>query len=110
MKIEILYIPGCPNHPPSVTRVREALTQERVSADVVEVAVNDVPARLVGFLGSPSIRVDGQDVDPSARSVGQYGLTCRTYIDGGQRVGVPPLEWIRAAVRQASGEDRGEAR
>jgi hypothetical protein len=102
MNVEILYIPGCPNHPPAVVRVREALTQEHVTANVVEVAINDMAtARLVGFLGSPSIRVDGQDVEPSARSVRQHGLTCRTYANGGQRAGVPPLEWIRAAVREA---------
>jgi len=102
MKVEILYIPGCPNHPPAVVRVQEALTQEEASADVVEVAVNDIAtARLVRFLGSPSIRVDGHDVDPSAQSLQQYGLTCRTYSKGGQRAGVPSLEWICTAVREA---------
>jgi hypothetical protein len=60
-------------------------------------------AQQVGFLGSPTIRVDGQDVEPAARAARVFGMMCRTYTDGGQRTGVPPPEWIRAAVREAKG-------
>jgi hypothetical protein len=102
MKVEILYFAGCPNHPPAVGRVQEALQQEGVAAEMVEVEVKDAAtARLVQFLGSPSIRIDGQDVEPSARSALAFGVMCRTYADEGRRAGVPPLEWIRAAVREA---------
>jgi hypothetical protein len=80
--------------------------QEGVSADVVEVEVIDaLTARQLGFLGSPSIRVDGLDVDPTARSAQQYGFTCRTYTNRSQRTGIPPLEWVRAAVRAAKGRE-----
>jgi hypothetical protein len=102
MKVEIFYFSGCPNHLPAVGLVREALQQEGVSAELVEVEVNDVAtARLVRFLGSPSIHVNGQDVEPSARSAQGFGMTCRTYTNQGQRAGVPPVDWIRAAVREA---------
>jgi hypothetical protein len=104
MKVEILYFPGCPNHLPAVQRVREALEQEGTPADMIEVEVTDAAtAQQVGFLGSPSIRVDGQDVERSARSARDFGLMCRTYLDGDNRAGVPPPEWIRAAVREARG-------
>ena len=104
MKVEILYFSGCPNYAPAVARVREVLTQEGTAADMLEVEVTDTDtAQEVGFLGSPSIRVNGQDVEHSARSARAFGLTCRTYIDGGKRVGVPPPEMIRAAVREARG-------
>jgi len=104
MKVEILYFPGCPNHIPAVDRVREVLQQEGTSADMVEVEVMDaVTAQHVGFLGSPSIRVDGQDVEPAARTIRVFGMMCRTYFDGGRRAGLPPPEWIRAAVREARG-------
>jgi hypothetical protein len=69
---------------------------------VVEIAVNDADtARSIGFLGSPTIRIDGQDVELSARSAQTFGLTCRTYVAGGRRAGVPPIEWIRGAIREA---------
>ncbi len=102
MKVEILYFPGCPNHPPAVGAVLEALQAERVTADLVEIEVKDAAAaHVAGFLGSPTIRIDGQDVERSARSVRAFGLSCRTYTDQGRRAGVPPLEWIRAGLREA---------
>ena len=105
MKVEILYFSGCPNHALAVESVREVLRQEAAPADIVEVEVKDTAAaQEVGFLGSPTIRVDGQDVETAVRAGGAFGMTCRTYIDGGRRAGIPPLEWIRAAVREAKGK------
>ena len=104
MTVEILYFSGCPNHPGAVDRVREVLMQEGTHAEMVEVEVKDVEAaQQIGFLGSPTIRVDGRDVEPAARAVRGFGIMCRTYSDGGRRTGVPPPEWIRAAVREAKG-------
>ncbi len=102
MKVEVLYFSGCPNHAPAVERVREVLEQEGTSAEVVQVEIKDsVIARSVGFLGSPTIRIDGQDVEPEARGAWAFGMSCRTYSAGGMRTGVPPSEWIRAAVKEA---------
>ncbi len=102
MKVEILYFSGCPNHLPAVDRVREVLAQEGTPAEMIEVEVKDAAtAEQVGFLGSPSIRVDGQDVEPAAREVRAFGMMCRTYDDDGRRAGVPPREWIQVAVREA---------
>jgi hypothetical protein len=71
MKVEILYFSGCPNHVPAVDRVREVLQQEGTAADMIEVEVEDAAAaQQFGFLGSPSIRVDGQDVDTICRPRG----------------------------------------
>ena len=104
MRVEVLYFSGCPNHVPAVNRVREVLAQEETPAKMIEVEVNDAAtAQQVGFLGSPSIRVDGQDVEPTVRGTSAFGIMCRTYVDGGRRAGVPPPEWIRAAVREARG-------
>jgi hypothetical protein len=102
MRVEILYFSGCPHYAPAVDCVRDVLAQEDTQAEMVEVEVTDVAtAQRIGFLGSPSIRVDGLDVEPAARAERVFGLSCRTYINGGRRAGVPPPEWIRAAVREA---------
>jgi hypothetical protein len=104
MKVEIFYFSGCPNHVPAVDRVREVLAQEGTPAELVEVEVKNADtAQQVGFLGSPSIRIDGQDIEPAARGARAFGMMCRTYIDGGRRAGVPPSDWIRAAMREAKG-------
>lgn len=102
MKAEILYFEGCPNHRPAVERVREVLKEEGLTAEVVEVNVPDEPtAKSVGFLGSPTIRVNGLDVEFAVRAAKDFGMMCRTYTDGGRREGLPPRELIRNAVREA---------
>ncbi|MGQ9635344.1 MAG: DF family (seleno)protein [Bryobacteraceae bacterium] len=104
MKVEILYFEGCPNHAPAVERVREVLREEGLAADVVEVNVRDeAAARALGFPGSPTIRVDGLDVEPAARSAKDFGMMCRTYTEGSRRAGLPPSEMIRQALREAAG-------
>jgi hypothetical protein len=104
VKVEILYISGCPNHRLAVNAVHAVMRQEGGPADIVEIEVKDeATAQQVGFLGSPTIRVNGQDVELEARALSGLGITCRTYVDRGQRTGVPPREWIRAAVREAGG-------
>jgi hypothetical protein len=101
MKIEVLYFEGCPNHRPAVARVQEALEQEGISAEVVEVNISDVSAaQELGFLGSPSIRVNGMDVEPAARSARAYGVMCRTYIVDQRREGLPSREVVRQALRE----------
>jgi len=93
MKVEILYFSGCPNRVPAVDSVREVLQQEGTPADMVEVEVRDTAAaQQVGFLGSPTIRIDGLDVEPAARAARAFGIMCRTYIEGGRCAGVPPPE------------------
>jgi len=101
MKIEILYFAGCPNYQPAVDCVRDVLRQEGTEAEVVEIEVKDAAAaQQAGFLGSPTIRVDGQDVERTARQLNTFGLSCRTYFDSGKRCAVPPREWIQTAVRE----------
>lgn len=100
MTVEVLYFEGCPNHEAAVERVREVLRAEGIVDEVKEVEVPDseTAARL-RFLGSPSIRVNGMDVDPSALASESFGLMCRTYRDGCCQSGVPSAEVIRQAVR-----------
>jgi hypothetical protein len=103
MKIEVLYFDGCPNHKLAVESVRELLREEGVSAEVMEVNVNDASiAQEVRFLGSPSVRVDGQDVEPEARTAREYGMMCRTYSVDRRRERLPSREMLRQAIREAN--------
>src|SRR5579885_1487768 len=109
MKIEILYFDGCPHHRPAVEQVKEALRQEGLNAELVEINVTGAArAQELKFLGSPTIRVNGQDIEPAARSSTSFGLMCRTYTAAGRRTCVPPLELIRAALRDAAGNTLSE--
>jgi mercuric ion transport protein len=89
----------------------EALRHETQVADVVEVNVpDDATARSLGFLGSPSVRIDGIDIDPPARASKQFRLMCRTYSDAGKQVGIPPLDLIRRALREAANPQPAKGR
>lgn len=95
-KIEILYFEGCPNHKPAVDLAREVVRNLGLDAEIREVEVmGPEDAAKLRFLGSPSIRIDGVDVEPSARSRTDFGFACRTY-DG---EGLPRREMLVAALR-----------
>jgi hypothetical protein len=103
MQIEVLYFEDCPNYLPTVERISAVLREEGSSADVREVLVTDVStAKRVKFLGSPTVRVNGIDIEPAARDRRDFGLMCRRYAGG-----VPSRELIRAAVRSASTDGGG---
>jgi len=102
MTVEVLYFQGCPNHAPTVERVRNVLADEGIPTDVVEIEVPDAKAaQKLRFLGSPSVSINGIDVEGRAPAPGAIGLSCRTYVHGSVREGVPSVELIRLAVRNA---------
>lgn len=108
MKVEVLYFQDCPNHRPAIERLIDILREEGVSADVAELEVPDAAAaQALGFLGSPTIRINGVDIDPAARSAIGFGLMCRTYTEAGVRTGLPSRELIRRAVRESLGPGCG---
>jgi hypothetical protein len=97
MKIEVLYFEDCPNHVPAADRLRAVLRQEGLPAEVSEIEVKDLSAaEALKFFGSPTIRINGIDIDVGARTVTEAGFACRRYPDG-----LPSEEMIRAALREA---------
>jgi len=101
MKIEILYVPGCPSHPAAVKLLRDVLRAEGVAAEIREVLVTDQSmARNLAFCGSPTIRINGQDVAGASSQGAAFALSCRLY-PGSSEIGLPPVEMVRRAVLQA---------
>ncbi len=97
MTIEVLYLNGCPNYPPTLTLVREVVAELGIPARVVPVEVKDTAeAERCRFLGSPTVRVNGVDIERSARGRSDYGWGCRRYGDAG----VPSRAVIAAAIRE----------
>ncbi len=94
--VEVLYIEGCPNHRPTVDRVREILERYGLDEEVFEVEVVGIEkAQQLKFLGSPSVRVNGVDIEPEARTRTDYGFACRCYAGGG---GTPSVQMIEEAI------------
>jgi hypothetical protein len=101
MTIEFLYFKECPNYAPAMDRLRAVLRQEGLSADVAEIEVKDAgAAKELQCIGSPTIRVNGLDIDADSRTVTETAFACRRYPGG-----LPPEEMIRAALREARGKD-----
>ncbi len=99
MEIELLYFEGCPN----AQRLRESLpgllSRTGVAAALTLREITDAPrARQERFLGSPSLRIDGRDVEPGAGERTDYGLKCRIYQTAEGRSGLPADEWVLAAL------------
>ncbi len=101
MKVEILYFEGCPGAEPTRTLVERVLAEEgRTAARVEMVEINDPEtARARRFLGSPTVQIEGVDIEPARRADTGYALACRTYQAAERRSGVPPAEIVRAAIR-----------
>lgn len=98
MRIEVLTFERCPHASRSEALVREVVGALAPDAEVTSVRVEtDEQARRLGFLGSPSVRVDGVDLEGRVAQ-GPASLACRFYEDGGTRSGVPPRWLVEAAV------------
>lgn len=97
--IEILYFDGCPNHEGLEGRLRLLLAEAGIDAPITSRRIeSDEDAVRERFLGSPTIRVNGVDVDPTATERTAYGLTCRIYATEDGPRGTPPDRWILAAL------------
>ena len=55
-------------------------------------------AERMRFLSSPTVRVDGVDVDVTASTRDDVGLKCGLYRRGDGSAPVPPDDWIRRAL------------
>ncbi len=98
MKVEVLYFDGCPTYETATKTLRVVLAEERLEADVELVAVNtDEEARGLKFPGSPTLRVDGEDLFPIGERE-DWRLGCRVYATPGGLKGSPTAEMVRNAL------------
>ena len=99
--VELLYFEGCPNHHAARELVERIATEEGVVPDVRLVEVSSPEeAEALRFLGSPTIRVNGRDVEPGADGRDAFMLACRVYRTEAGLGGQPSGDWIRTAFRR----------
>jgi hypothetical protein len=102
MRIELLYWEGCPSHPEALELLEETLRRHGVAADVeVREVVTDADAAALRFPGSPTIRIDGRDVDPDGADA-PPSLTCRIYRTPDGVSPLPTREQLEEAVLAAA--------
>ncbi len=104
-KVELVYDRDCPNVAPARAQLRQALVEIGDSPEWQEWDREsaDAPAYVKQY-GSPTILVDGRDVDGTGTEADSN--CCRVYAGADGRLnGVPSVEKIQAALRRQRGGD-----
>jgi len=102
MKIEILYFEGCPSFKPALNILNQILEEERIEASVKRINVDSENlVKVHRFLGSPSIKINGRDIEIDSRSSNEFGKRCRIFDNNGVPGGVPPKSMVRRAILDA---------
>jgi hypothetical protein len=102
--VEVLTFQGCPNRDAAIALVERVGTQLGSNAEVRVIEIPDQQAaEQARFLGSPTIRVDGHDIEPGADRRQEYVHACRLYRGQHSLRGLPEEAWLRQALRTAQG-------
>jgi len=102
MRIQFLYWEDCPSHEPALERLRQVMAEENIDEAIESIDVEtEEQAQAMRFVGSPTILVDGEDIDPPPNDA-FAALTCRVYHwDDGRFSPLPSPDMIRRALRVA---------
>jgi hypothetical protein len=102
--IEVLYVQDCPHYPATLALVERLRAELGIDAELRPSLILDQDAaEQAGFPGSPTVRVDGRDVEPGSELVTEYIVGCRLYRLEHRLAGQPEERWIREALLQAVG-------
>ena len=101
--VELLWWEGCPSTERALAELRDALADVGLPDAQVRMREikTDEEARATGFVGSPTILIDGTDVvEPGDGEV--VGLSCRVYrLRDGRIAPIPDPDDVRDALRRA---------
>lgn len=103
MKIELLWLEDCPNHAAAEAMLTEVLAEAGVTASIERIEVADEATGIAQvFPGSPTIRIDGVDVEPEWERCEDCTPRCRLYATSDGLRGLPERGWVVDAVRAAA--------
>jgi hypothetical protein len=106
--VEVLYAPDCPHYPGALALVEHLLAALDIDAELrTNLIADQAAAERARLPGSPTIRVDGRDVEPRADPAASYTLACRLYRHEHGLSGRPAEHWIRDALWAAAGRTDG---
>lgn len=104
-EVELLWFADCANHPAARQMLEEVIGEFAPGTTIQDVDATDpATAARLRFPGSPTIRIDGRDVDPTYVDPEDYTPRCRLYRTSDGLHGLPDRRWIEAALRDAAGD------
>lgn len=99
MKIQLLYLEGCPSYKHALENLNSVLIENGINIMVEMVhVISPVNADPLNFLGSPTIQINGVDLEGIDALKSGVGYGCRIYKNGGQMQGWPSKEKIQTAL------------
>jgi hypothetical protein len=102
--IEVLYVQDCPHYQATLALVERVRAEVGINAELrTTVIVDQAAADQARFPGSPTVRVDGHDVEPGGEPAAEYVLGCRLYRLEHRFAGQPEERWVREALLRATG-------
>ena len=97
--VEVLYFDGCPNLEPTVALVERLCGDLAIEPDLRLVSVSDhAAAARLRFLGSPTVRIGGKDVEPYADERTDFALSCRVFATDAGFARQPDERWVHDAL------------
>lgn len=103
MEIKLLYFSGCPSYKEGEKNLKQALKELGLGEDFEMINIEtDEMAKEYNFIGSPTIRINGGDIDPRAREAKVTGYKgCRIYQTPEGIKGAPTVEMIKKVIQEA---------
>ena len=108
VKITLMLTDSCTHHDDARTLLREAIAESGAEAAVIEVIVRtDEEAKRAGVIGSPTIQVEGLDVEYADRAPDETSNGCRYYNSPAGWKPYPEQGMIVSAIKRAQGAADG---
>jgi hypothetical protein len=102
--IEVLYVQDCPHFPGTLALVERVRAVLGIDSELrTSLSVDQAAAEQARFPGSPTVRVDGRDVEPGSEPATEYTVACRLYRLEHRFAGQPEERWVREALLRAAG-------
>jgi hypothetical protein len=102
--IEVLYVQDCPHYRETLAMVERVRAELGIDAELRTTLIADqAAADEARFPGSPTVRVDGRDVEPGSEPATEYLLGCRLYRLEHRFAGQPEERWVRQALQRGAG-------
>jgi hypothetical protein len=112
MKVELLYIDGCPSKDVAERMISDMVGELGISEGtsvVLTIVRTYAEAEALKFPGSPTIRVNDIDIEPEAGRLNEFGLSCRLYKIKGIEQNLPDPRWLKDTMRRAKKDEAEKA-